>query len=95
MYYNVLPWLQCTRCGYEVPGMILLQGYLYTYNLLRGVTFEVLPLNSYILNDAATVANILEYLLWSTFQCRHFVSKSLNFRPLKADFVFEKSFTAK
>jgi len=39
-----------TRCGYEVPRMILLQTYLYTYNLLRGVTFIVLPLNSYALS---------------------------------------------
>jgi hypothetical protein len=35
------------RCNYEVPRMILLQAaYLYTDSLLRGVTFEVLPLSS-------------------------------------------------
>jgi len=38
------------KCGYEVPGTILLQAYLYTYILLRGVTFKVLPLSSYALN---------------------------------------------
>jgi hypothetical protein len=34
------------RHGYEVPKMILLQVYLYTYNLLMRVTFEMLPLSS-------------------------------------------------
>jgi hypothetical protein len=38
------------RCGYEVPGMGLLQAYPYTYSLLRGVIFEVLPLSSYALS---------------------------------------------
>jgi len=41
---------QYVRCDCEVPGMILLQAYLYTYSLLRGVTFEVLPLSSYALS---------------------------------------------
>jgi len=36
-----------SRCGYEFPGMILLQVYLYTYSSLTGVTFELLPLGSY------------------------------------------------
>jgi hypothetical protein len=32
--------LKDMRCGYEVPGMILLQAsYLFAYSLLRGVTF--------------------------------------------------------
>jgi hypothetical protein len=31
------------QCGYEVPGIILLQAYLYTYSLLRGVTFNYSP----------------------------------------------------
>jgi hypothetical protein len=35
------------RFGYEVSGMILLQAYLYTYTLLKGVAFVVLPLGSY------------------------------------------------
>jgi hypothetical protein len=39
-----------TKCGYEVPGVILLQSYLHTYSLLRGITFEVLPLSSYALS---------------------------------------------
>jgi len=38
------------KCGYDVPGMILLQTYLYTYSLLRGVTFKALPLSSYALS---------------------------------------------
>jgi hypothetical protein len=38
-----------TRCSHEVPGMILLQSYLFTYSLLRGVTFKVLPMSSYAL----------------------------------------------
>jgi hypothetical protein len=46
-----------TRYGYEVPGMILFNTYLYTYSLLRGATFEVLPLSSSS-KDAATVGNI-------------------------------------
>jgi hypothetical protein len=41
---------QDTRCDYEVPGMILLQAYLYTYSLLRGVTFEVLSFSSHALS---------------------------------------------
>jgi hypothetical protein len=36
-----------TWCGYEVTRMILLQAYLYTYSLLRGVTFKVLSLSNY------------------------------------------------
>jgi hypothetical protein len=47
--------------GSEVPSMILLQAYLYTYSLLRGVTFKVLPLLEYLCtypNDAAIVGNI-------------------------------------
>jgi hypothetical protein len=44
--------LKCRRCYYEVPGMILLQAYLYAYTLLRGVTFEVLPLNSHALSPS-------------------------------------------
>jgi hypothetical protein len=38
------------RCGYEGSGMILLQVYPYTYSLLRGVIFAVLPFSSYALN---------------------------------------------
>jgi len=42
-----LKWHNYIRHGYEVPRMILLQAYPYTYSLLRGVTFKVLPLSSY------------------------------------------------
>jgi len=52
----------CTRCGYEVPVMILLEAsYLYTYSFLRGVTLEVLPLSRYALSPtmlSAIVRNI-------------------------------------
>jgi len=42
---------QYMRCGYEVPGVILLQAsYLHTYSILRWVTTEVLPLSSYVLS---------------------------------------------
>jgi hypothetical protein len=50
--------LECMRCGYEVPGMILLQAYLFTYSLLRGVTFEVPLLSNYALSP--TVLPLLE-----------------------------------
>jgi hypothetical protein len=43
--------MQHTRCGYDkVSGTTLLQAFLYTYNLLRGVTFKVLPLGSHELS---------------------------------------------
>jgi hypothetical protein len=47
--------------SYEVPGMILLQAYLYTSSLLKGVTFEVLPFSSYELSP--TMLPLLETLL--------------------------------
>jgi len=34
-----------TMCGYEVPGMILFQAYLYNYSLLRGNHFRSNPLS--------------------------------------------------
>jgi hypothetical protein len=64
----------CTRCGYyEVPGMILLQTYLYTYNLLRRFTFKVLPLSSYAISPMMLplVATFLELLLWNSFHWHH------------------------
>jgi hypothetical protein len=48
-------------CGYEVPGMVLLQVYLYTYGLLRRVTFELLILSSYALSP--TMLPLLEIFL--------------------------------
>jgi len=59
-----------TRCGYEVPGTILLQPYLYTDSLLRGVTFKVLPLSSYVLNPMMLplLETFLELLLWNSLQ---------------------------
>jgi len=64
----------CTRCGYEVPGVILLHAYLYTYSLLRKVTFKVLPLSSYafIPMMLPLLEIFLELLLWNSFQCHAF-----------------------
>jgi hypothetical protein len=60
-----------TRYGYEVLWIILLQEYLYTYSLLRGVTFEVLPLSSYALSPVTLPAleTFLGPLLWNSFWC--------------------------
>jgi hypothetical protein len=75
LYFNIIvsPFIilcyapQHTMCGYEVPsGMTLLQAsYLYTYNSLRGVIFEVLPLSSYALRPMI--------LSWNRFQCRRHI----------------------
>jgi len=54
-----------TRYGYEVLGMILFQAYPYIYRLLRGVTFHILLLSSYVHN--LTMLPLLEtflHLLW-------------------------------
>jgi hypothetical protein len=56
-----------TRYGYDVPGMVLLKAYLYTYNILRGgVNFKVLPLSSYALSPTMLplLETFLELLLW-------------------------------
>jgi hypothetical protein len=60
-----------TSCGYEVSG-IFFQAYMYTYSLLRGVTFEVLIFSSYALRPTMLPLweTIFESLLWSSFQCR-------------------------
>jgi hypothetical protein len=60
------------RCGYEVTGMILLRAYLYAYSLLRGVTFEVLPLSRYAFSPTMLplLETFLGLLLWNSFQCR-------------------------
>jgi hypothetical protein len=67
----------CTSCGYEVAGgMILLQAsYLFTYSLLKWVTFEVLPLSSYALRPKMLplLEKFLELLLWNSFQCRRHI----------------------
>jgi len=57
-------------CGSEVPGMILLHSYLYTYNLLWGLTFEALPLSSYALSPKMLpqLETFLEHLLWNSFR---------------------------
>jgi len=60
-----------TTNGYEVPGIILLQAYLYICSLLRAVTFKVLPLSSYALSSTMLplLETFLELLLWNDFQC--------------------------
>jgi hypothetical protein len=57
-------------CACEVPGMISLQVYLYTYSLLTGVTFEVLPLSSYALSPMMLplLETLLKNPLWNSFQ---------------------------
>jgi len=63
-------------CGYEVPGMILLHAYLYTFRLLGGVTtFKVPPLSIYTLSPMMLLllGTFLELLLWNSFQCCHYI----------------------
>jgi hypothetical protein len=57
------------KCGYEVTGMILLQVYLYTSSLLRGITFKVLPFNSCACSPMmlSLLETFLEFLLWNSF----------------------------
>jgi hypothetical protein len=65
-----------TRCGYEVPGMILVQAYLYTYTAhCEGVIFKVVSLSSYALNPTMLLLleTFLELLLWNSFQCRRHI----------------------
>jgi hypothetical protein len=71
-YY--LQFFTFTWCGYEVPGIILLQACLYPYSLLRGVIFEVLHLHSYALSPMmlSPLETFLELLLWNSFQCHNF-----------------------
>jgi hypothetical protein len=82
------------RGDYEVPGINLLQAYLYIYSLQRGVTFQVLPLSSCALsptmlplletfwNSCCGIAfSVITFFFWLS-------SVSQNFRPFKADFIF-------
>jgi hypothetical protein len=55
---------QYTGNGFEVPAMILLQAYLCTYSLLRGVTFEVLPLSNY--SFSPMMLPLLEIFFWNS-----------------------------
>jgi hypothetical protein len=69
-----------TWCGFEVAGVILLQSYLYTYSLLRGVTFEALYLSSYALSPTMLplLETFLELLLLNSYQsCFHIFQMSL------------------
>jgi len=86
------------RCGHEVAIKILLQAYLYTYSLLRRVTFKELPLGSYALSIMMLplFEIFLKLLLWKIFQCCHHIffclfcmfSISWNLHPFIADFIF-------
>jgi hypothetical protein len=97
-----------TRCGFEVSGMILFQAsYLYTYSLLRGITFEVFPFSSYALSP--TMLLLLEFffffffdfLFWNSLQCRRhnfyvfIILKSLSLYGRLCFENIEKSFGAK
>jgi len=93
---EVIPWH--SRCGYEVPEIILLYPCLYAHSLLRGVTFKVLPFSNYAptLTMLPPFKTFLEHLLWNSFQCSRHISFSLssiswNLRPFKADFTFWNS----
>jgi len=83
--------------GYKVLGMILLQAYLYTYSLLRGVTFQILPLSSYVLSP--TMLHCSKHF-WNTcwwialsvvITFLPMSSISSNVRPFKAQIIFGKS----
>jgi len=64
--YSMWPW---------IPRMILLQACLFTYSLLRGVTFTVCPLSSHALSTMMLplLETFLELLLWNSFQCCHHI----------------------
>jgi len=65
-----------TKYSYEVSRMILFQAYLYIYSLLRGVTFEILPLISYAISPTMLplLETFFEHLLWNSFQCCRHIS---------------------
>jgi hypothetical protein len=75
--YQMLPSshisLHGTWCDYEVPGIILLQSYLYAYSLLREVALEILPLIRNALSPTMLplLEAFLELLLGNVFQCHH------------------------
>jgi hypothetical protein len=85
------------ECDYEVPGMLLLQACLYTYSLLRGVTFQVLLSSSYVLSPMMLplLEKFLELLLWNSFQCHHHIfwmsSVPRNLRTFKLFLETDKS----
>jgi hypothetical protein len=64
-----------TRYGYEVPGMTLMQAHLYTFSLLRGITFKVLPFSSYTLSPKMLplLETFLKLLLWKFLVPWHFL----------------------
>jgi hypothetical protein len=90
-------------------GMISLQADPYTYSLLRGVTFKILPLSSRALSLTmlSLLETFLEFLLCNNFRCHHlfffffffwFYSAPRNICPFKGEFFFwnrQKSFGAK
>jgi len=83
------------KCSYKVSGIILLQAlYLYTFSLLRRVTFEVLPFSSYA--SSPTMLLLLETFLNSCcgtafsvitfFECLQYPEISI---PLKQTLFLE------
>jgi len=88
-----------TRSGYEVAGMDFIATYLnmYTYSLLRGVSFKVLPLSSYAFSPMRLplLETLLELLLWNSFKCHCHIfwmsSISWNLHPFNADIIFENN----
>jgi hypothetical protein len=81
------------RCGCEVPGVILLHPYLYTYSLLRGIAFKVFPLSSYAVSPMMLpqLETFLELLLWNSSQCHHHFISAMISLSLKADLIFANS----
>jgi len=67
----------CSRCRQRSNCQISLRAsYMYTYSLLTGGTFEIfISLHQLCTqpNDADTVRNISELLLWNSFQLRRYV----------------------
>jgi hypothetical protein len=77
--------LYTSCCSCKVPGMTLLQAYIITYNLLRGVAYKVLPFNSYALSPLMeTFCNSCCRIAFSILKC-----SSLNFGNSKKSFGTE------
>jgi len=74
--------------------MILLQVYLYTQSLLRGINFIVLPYSNYALSSMILplLETFLELLLWKSFQCHcHIFFGCFQYSEIFAHTLFGKS----
>jgi hypothetical protein len=85
-----------TRCGYEIPGMTLLQAYPYTYSLLGGVNFEVLPLSSHtpspmMLQLLETFWNSCCGIVISAVVTFFYILDIVSFVPLRQTLLMETS----